>query len=237
MAKSAYTDWLGLATTGLEICGNGKGASNQNIEVPASNGAWISHEKFGSIAAPKCDYKITGDLSAQVLGALKLGKVHGSTGAASLQGPYALKTISIHTGAGDEPTFSAQGVQIQAGATKTICTFSPAIPALSPARHALTFGAFTFTESATLTLQSSDFTADCEIDPVTINGVPKAADAVKAFELVSVTMWTESDSAQPTVSVETTDGWFQFSDWDCTGADCAMYVWTATFKRYLTVDA
>ena len=235
MSKAAYSDWLGLAMAGLEICGNRKGATNQNIEIPGADGAFIGHEKYGSVAAPSCDYKITGDLTATALAAIKLGKVHGTGSAPSLAGPYALKTINIHTGAGDEPTFSASGVQIKSGATQTVCTFSPAIPALSPARHALTFGAFTFTESASLALQSADFVADCEIDPTIINGVPEAADAVKAFETVAVTMWSPNDTTAPSVTAGS--GWFLFADWDCTGSEGAMYVWTATYKKYLAVDS
>jgi hypothetical protein len=232
MSKAAYTDWLGITTTGLEICGNAKGASNSNIEVTKSDGSYIKDEKYGSIAAPRCDYKITGNLTTETLNALKLGKVHGSN-----TGPYALKTINIHTGAGDEPTFSAQGVQLASGATATVCVFTPDIAELSPARHALTFGAFSFTESDSLTLQSGDLTVDCEIDPTIINGVPKAADAVKAFQLVTATMWMDSDATPPSVTVATSDGWFHFTDWDCTGSEGSLYVWTASFKKYLSPDA
>lgn len=228
MAFAPKTDFLGLAKTGLELVSNQKNASNQNLEITGADGAYLADEKFGSIAAPHCDYKITGNLSN--LG-FKLGKVHTATGNT---GPWALKTVSIHTGAGDEPTFGADGVQLKAGATQAVCTFTPHIPTLSPARHALTCGAFTYAESATQSLQSGDYTADCELDPTTINGVPVAADAVRAFEQVTATFWTNSDTTAPTVTVDS--NWHLYSDWDCTGADGAMFVWTAVFRRYLPVD-
>lgn len=228
MATSPKTDYLGLATTGLEIHGNSANASNQNLEVVGANAAFKSHEKFGSIKSPHCEYKITDELKN--LGFV-IGKVHGTNN----DGPYALRSIQIHTGAGDEPTFAADGVQIQSGATKTLCTFTPTIPVLTPARHAITFGAFTYEETADLSLQSSDYTAEAEIDPVTINGVPKAADAIKGYEQVAVTMWTNSDTTAP--SVQPGEGWFLFSDWDCSGSDGQMFVWTATYKKYLTPTA
>ena len=228
MSFAAKTDLLGLATTGLELVANAANASNQNLEIPGMDGAIIHVKKFGSVKAPHCDYKITGELSSL---AYKLGKVHTGDGNT---GPWALKSIQIHTGAGDEPTFGADGVQLKSGATQAVCTFSPHIPALSPARHASTCGAFTFTESESLTLQSCDYTADCELDPTTINGLPVAADAVKAYEQVVITMWTNSDATEPTITIDS--NWQLHSDWDCTGADSSMFVWTATLRRYLPVD-
>lgn len=224
MATSPKTDYIGLAQTGLEIYGNDSGASNQNNEIPGSDGSLIHCRKFGSIKAPHVDYKITGTLANLKLG---LGKVHGTENA----GPYALRSIQIHTGAGEEKTFGADAVQIQAGATKTLCTYDIDLPTLDPSRHASTFGAFTFEETPELTLQSGDFSAEAEIDPTTIEGVPKAADAVKAFEQVVATMWTANDTTPPAVAIG--EGWIQFADWNCSGADGQMFVWTATFKKYL----
>lgn len=229
MALPSKTDFIGLATTGLEVAGNAANASNQNLDITASNGAFRKHHGFGSIKAPHVDYKITGNVSNI---AWKLGKVHSGTGNT---GPFALKSVQIHTGAGDEPTVGADSVQIQAGATGTICLFTPDWVDLTPARHALTFGAFTFTESDTLSLQTADFLADCEIDPATINGTPKASDAVRAYEQVSITMWTDSDTVTPTIALE--DGWFYYNEWDCSGSDGAMIVWTATLRKYLEVDS
>ena len=221
-------DYSGLARTGLEICGNGRGAGNQNLEIPGSNGAIVGGEIFGHVKNPRCEFKITASVT---LSGLKLGKVHYSQAPVQGGGPWALKHIHVHTGAGEEPTFECDLVQIEAGATQAVCTFAVDSLVLSAARHALTFGAFEFEESAALTLQSSDFDADCDLDPTTINGVPRASDATKGKETVQVAMWSDTDETEPDVEVQ--DGWIQTADWDCTGADSSMFVWTATFTKYL----
>lgn len=227
MAFKAKTDHVGLAQTGLEIVANSDGATNQLLEIPGSSGAFLGAEKFGSVKAPHCDYKIT-----QAIASLKLtlGKVH-ATGSA-----FALKSVNIHTGAGEEPTFAADAVEIEAGSTQTHRTYSTTLANMvTPVRHAQTFGAFTFTESVALSLQTGDYTLDCELSPTTINGSPVASDAAKAFEQVSVTMWTDDDTAEPAVTIA--DGWSQTADWACSGQDGGLFVWTATFKRYLAIDA
>lgn len=232
MSLTAKTDYSGLARTGLEVVANEQSASNQNLEIPGSNGDIIGGEVFGHVKAPHVEFKITKAVTiggSTVDNKVTLGKVH-KTGSA-----FALKTVSIHTGAGDEPTFGVDLVQIETGATQTVCTYDLPEIALSPARHALTFGAFSFTESATLALQSSDFTASCEIDPTTIDGVPRASDAVKGKIDVAVTFWTADDTTTPNVTTAT--GWTQTGDWNCTGADSSMFVWTATFTMYLTAAA
>jgi len=103
---------------------------------------------------------------------------------------------------------------------------------VTPARHALTFGAFTYTESVNLALQSSEFEATCTLDPTTVNGDPIASDATAGRETVNVTFWANSEDTAPTVTVAS--GWHITSDWTCTGADSSMFVWTATFTKYLT---
>ena len=103
---------------------------------------------------------------------------------------------------------------------------------MTPARHALTFGAFSYTESAQLALQQADFEASCTLDPTTVNNEPVASDATAGRETVSVTFWTNSDATPPTVTIS--NGWHITSDWTCQGADASMFVWTATLTKYLT---
>ena len=228
MSFKAKIDFSGLARTGLEVVGNRSGAGNQVLEIPGSNGAIVGGEVFAHIKNPGVDFKITASVT---LSDLKLGKVHYSQAPIEGGGPWALKHVHVHTGAGEEPTFSCDLVQIEAGASRAVCVFDVDSLVLSAARHALTFGAFTFEESKALTLQSSDFDADCELDPTTINGVPRASDAVKGKETVQVTFWTDTDEEEPDVEVD--DDWIQTGDWDCTGQDSSMFVWTATFTKYL----
>lgn len=115
----------------------------------------------------------------------------------------------------------------------TFCTYQPTAINISPARHASDFGALSsWTESCNLTLQNSTYTAEADISPATINGDPVASDAVRGKETVQVTFWTNSDTTAPTINPAT--GWRQTVDWACTGADSAMFSWTATFEHYLS---
>jgi len=160
---------------------------------------------------------------------IALGKVHGSGTT-----PYALSRLHYSTGAGQEPTVDADAVQIEAGAARSVCIYAVDVHTLTPARHALTFGAFTYTESAALALQSSEFEATCELSPTTINNDPVASDATAGRETVTVTFWSASETQEPAVTVESS--WHVTSDWTCTGADASMFVWTATFTKYLAAS-
>ena len=70
------------------------------------------------------------------------------------------------------------------------------------------------------------------MSPATINNDPVASDATAGLETVNVTMWSSSEDNAPSVSLSA--GWHVTSDWTCTGADASMFVWTATFTKYLS---
>ena len=224
MSFAAKTDYVGLARTGLVLRSNGQNGSNSVLEIPGADGSILGDEITGHIQAPTCEYAINGTAT---LNNIALGKVHNTE-----MGPYALTRIQVSTGAGQEPTVNADSVQIEDGATQSVCTYAVDSQTLTPARHALTFGAFTYTESVNLALQSSEFEATCTLDPTTVNNDPIASDATAGRETVTVTFWSSSEAQVPAVTVAT--GWHITSDWTCTGADASMFVWTATFTKYLT---
>ena len=223
MSFAAKVDYVGLARTGLVLRSNGQNGSNSVLEIPGANGSIIGDEVYGHIKAPTCEYAISGTVS---LDNIALGKVYGSNG------KYALTRIHVSTGAGQEPTVDADSVQIESNATQSVCTYAVDSQSLTPARHALTFGAFTYTESTNLALQTSEFEATCTLDPTTVNGEPVASDATAGRETVTVTFWSSSEGTAPSVTVD--NDWHITSDWTCTGADASMFVWTATFTKYLT---
>lgn len=142
MAFANKIDYVGLERTGLKLRSNGQNGSNSVLEIPGADGSILGDEVFGHIKNPTCGYAITGSVT---LAGIKLGSVNGST-------PYALSRIHVTTGAGQEPTFDADAVQIEPSASQTVCTYAVDSVSLSPARHALTFGAFTYTESTDLAL-------------------------------------------------------------------------------------
>ena len=226
MAFAEKIDYVGLARTGLTLRSNGQNGSNSVLEIPGADGSILGDEVYGHVKNPTCGYAITGSAS---LNGIALGKVHGSGTT-----PYALSRLHISTGAGQEPTVDADAVQIESGATQSVCTYAVGSQTLTPARHALTFGAFTYTENLSCALQTSEFEATCTLDPTTINGDPVASDSTAGRETVNVTMWSASETSAPAVTVAS--GWHQTADWTCTGADSSMFVWTATFTKYLTAD-
>jgi hypothetical protein len=224
MAFAEKVDLVGLARAGLSLRSNGHNASNSVLEIPGSDGSILGDEITGHIKNPTCGYAITG--TAQLSG-VALGKVYGSN-----DKPYALSRVHVSTGAGQEPTVEADAVQIEDGATQSICTYAISSITLTPARHALTFGAFTYTESLSLALQTSEYEATCDLSPTTINNDPVASDATGGRETVAVTFWAASETTAPAVTPAT--GWHVTTDWTCTGADASMFVWTATFTHYLS---
>lgn len=223
MSFAAKTDYVGLARTGLALKSNSQNASNSVLEIPGADGSILGDEITGHIKAPTCAYTITGNAT---LNSIYLGKVHGTGNT------YALASLKIATGAGQEPTVDASAVQIESGAERAVCIYPVDSQSLTPARHALTFGAFSYTESVNLALQSSEFEATCTLAPSTINNEPVASDATAGKETVTATFWSNSDSIAPSVTVA--NGWHITSDWSCTGADASMYSWTVTLTKYLT---
>lgn len=224
MSFAVKTDFVGLGGTGLEIRANSTNDSQTVLQIPGADGSIIGDEKTGLVKNPSCEYIFTGTYS---FSGIILGHVYNT--------PYALQHIHISTGAGQEPVVTADAVQIETGATQTYCTY--ALSDLSgveftPARHALTFGAFTYTQSTSLTLQTSELDAQATIDPSTINNEPKASDAVAGVITVTPTFWTDTDTTAPSVTV--TSGWSVTSPWTCTGSDASMFVWTCTLSKYLT---
>ena len=227
ISPAEKTDYVGLATTGLELRSNSLGKSGTYLKKNKADGSIGASLLFGEIAAPSCDYVITGTVTPT---GWALGKVHGSGSV-----PYALQSVTISTSAGGEPTVSANAVQIEAGATATACTYPIPSITLSPEFHAQNFGAFSFTASETLDLQDNSLTISADIAPVTINGEPKASDAVGGEAVASCTFWSASETTAPAVTPG--EGWELSAPWTCTGNDGDLFTWTASFSKKLSTAA
>ena len=217
MSFAAKTDFIGLTDSGnplntvCELKSNSDGHSQQVLQIPGDDGSIIGDEIYGEIKNPSCEYVILSYTTIQA----DLGKCYNA--------PYALQHIHISTSAGGEPTITADGVQIEASSQSTYCYYTTSQVGISPARHALDFGAFTYTQSSTLTLQTSEYDAQVNIDPTTINGLPKASDSTAGIETVAVTFWTNSNTVEPSVTANTSDGWKNTTGWSCTGADSSRF--------------
>ena len=221
-------DFLGLEEEGkLLLTTHSLGKSDNLVEKQGADGDFVAHRVFGTTCAPSCNYEI---VSAQTAFKKLLGKVYQSTRSLAT-GPIALKSFTISTSAGGKPTFSAEGVQIEAGATSCAHQFETSEISISPDNHAIDFGAFSFTGDSDTDLASSTYTADCTIDPAEVDGLPVASDAAGGFETVQATFWS-ADGA-PSVTANTTDGWFISSPLTRTRDDGDFETWECTFKHYL----
>jgi hypothetical protein len=150
MAFSAKTDWLGLEaqySASLKLRSNGQNATNQVLEIPGHDGSIIGDHIYGSVMAPNCEYAIVG---AGAINGLNLGEAYNTTPSTT---KFAVNRIHVTTGAGTEPVVTAEGVQLEPSASRAICTYEVDTINISPARHALTFGAFTYSESTDLVLE------------------------------------------------------------------------------------
>lgn len=197
MAFKEKIDFVGLANNvdNIQLRSNGDNASNQTLEIPKSDGSIIGCEVFGHIKAPTCGYAITGPVEDR----LSIGRAYNDN--------FALQSVTITTGAGQEPTFEATAVQIEQNSdSSTYCQYITDELDVSPARHASHFGVLTgFTETSAMTLQSGTYTAEADISPATINGEPVASDSTGGRQTVQLTLWTNTDETAPSVTIA--NGW------------------------------
>lgn len=168
MSFAAKQDLVGLASSStLVVKSNAQNASNTVLEIVGHDGSIITDNITGEVKAPTCEYVIKGQTTLK----FKLGKCYNA--------PYALKGFTVNTSAGGEPTFNASAVQIENDATQTICTYETDEITVTPAHHAITFGAFEYEESADLILNASTFEASADVQPATVNNEPVASDSVR----------------------------------------------------------
>lgn len=222
-------DYIGLEEEGkLLLTTHSLGKNFNLVEKQGRNGDFAANREFGTTCSPSCNYEIVGTIAQFKK---KLGKVYQNTRSLAT-GPIALKSFSISTSAGGKPTFSAEGVQIETGATGALHEFETSAIALSPDNHASTFGAFTLTGSSTVDLASSTYTADCTLDPSTVDGNPVASDATGGFETVAATFWSSSGAPSLTLA----NGWFYASPLTRSRDDGDMETWECTLKHYLAAS-
>lgn len=220
-------DYIGLEEEGkLLLTTHALGKSSNNVEKTGANGAYAASRTFGTTCAPSCSYEI---IAAIATFKKLLGKVYQNTRALAT-GPIALRSFTISTSAGGKPTFTAEGVQIEAGATGAAHFFQTSEIAISPDYHALLFGAATFTGSATCDLSESTYTAECSLEPTKVDGVPVASDATAGKETVTLRFWSSNGAP----SITEANGWNITSPLTRTRDDGDFEVWECTLTHFLT---
>ena len=121
MALKTKTDYYGLASAGWEVTDTSENRSvGYTAEAQGPDGFLVAVDVGGNIAAPQVDYVATANatLTGVVLGSVQT----------ALSGKIALGSVSITTAAGQAPTMTATGSQIEdngtAGCTCTLGSIS-----------------------------------------------------------------------------------------------------------------
>ena len=191
-------DYFDLSSSGFAVTDTSENKSAGYIaEARGDDNFLVAVDTSGEIVNPQCDYIVTSQatLTSVVLGSVKtiLGK------------KIALGNITINTSAGQAPTMTASGSQIEDNGTAH-CTATCTGVTLSPLYHAQDFGLF---EVSNGQLQSSTLTYTGDIGTAMVDGVIKSSDLIGASIQVNGTIVGVNDSgviSTPTVTLNTPSG-------------------------------
>ena len=164
---------------GLTPKSSGDGKTSSVAEAPNEYGDTAAHDVYGEVIAPSTEYAVTGevDLSQIVLGSIHTYGVGGSTK------KLMLTNVAISTQAGNPPTVTISGVEVESGATaKRTYALTGTLTPRSKAQDVC--GAFT--ASANFTQINTNAAVDPHVQ--TVGGVPVASDASHGRIEVQATM-------------------------------------------------
>ena len=218
---SAPVNYWGTVN-GLTPKSSGDGKTSSVAEAPNEYGDTAAHDVYGEVLAPSTEYAVTGevDLSQIVLGSIHTYGTDGSTK------NLMLTTVAISTQAGNPPTVTISGVEVESGATaKRTYALTGTITPRSKAQDVC--GAFT---------ASSNFTqinTNAAVDPhvQTVGGVPVASDASHGRIEVQATM--TDPSGDGTITAASAGGFTVTASPAETDPDANYITRAATATKYL----
>ena len=153
---------------GLTPKSSSDGKSSSVAEAPNEYGDTVAHDVYGEVLAPSTEYAVTGDVD---LSDIVLGSIHSYTigsGGSAITKKIMLTQVAISTQAGNPPTVTISGVEVESGAT------AKRTYALTPRSKAQDVcGAFT--ASANFTQINTTASVDPHVQ--TVGGTPVASDA------------------------------------------------------------
>lgn len=195
--KSKVNYFPTLSAAGWEVQSTNENREIGSAEAQGDNGFTVAITTFGEKIKPTCDYIAT---STANIDNVVIGSV---TTVDSKQ--IALGSISIKTAAGQAPTMTASGSQIEDGGTAH-CTTTLSGITVSPLFHAQDFGLFSVSNGQ---LTDSTLNIDGEIATAEVDGVIKSSDLVGGKVTVTGTVIGVNDSgaiSTPTLSINTPSG-------------------------------
>ena len=153
---------------GLTPKSSSDGKSSSVAEAPNEYGDTAAHDVYGEVLNPQTEYAVTGTVD---LADIVLGSVH-TFGTGTTAKKLMLTQVAISTQAGNPPTVTISGVEVESGATaKRTYALTGTLTPRSKAQDVC--GAFT--ASANFTQINTTASVDPHVQ--TVGGVPVASDA------------------------------------------------------------
>lgn len=225
MAFKTKTDYFGFSDlSGIVLSETSENRSAQVAEAQGENGFNVASEVYGERIAPACSYIIKGRTVS--LGDITLGKVNTVEGKS-----FCVSEIAITTGAGQVPTMSINGQQIEDNATEACTTIASGVT-VTGLHHAQTFGAFEISgQGAHLT--NSSWSAQCTINTADKDGVMIAHDITDGRMTVTGTIQV-SNASYPIPTLSVGNGWILTSPLSETNPNGDYPTYGFTLTKYLT---
>ena len=199
------------------------GKSSSVAEAPDEYGDTAAHDVYGEVLAPSTEYAVTGDVD---LSDIVLGSIHTlgeGTGAKKLM----LTQVQINTQAGNPPTVTISGVEVESGATaKRTYALAGTLTPRSKAQDVC--GAFT--ASANFTQINTNAAVDPHVQ--TVGGVPVASDASHGRIEVQATMTDPTGNGA--ITAASAGGFTVTASPAETDPDANYITRAATATKYLT---
>lgn len=208
---------------GLTPKSSNDGKSSSVAEAPNEYGDTAAHDVYGETLNPKTEYAVTGEVD---LSDIVLGSIH-TIGSGQNQKKIMLAQVAVNTQAGNPPTVTISGVEVEAAATeKRTYALTGTLTPRSKAQDVA--GAFT----ASTNFTQINTTASVDPHVQTVKGVPVASDASHGRIEVQATLTDPTGSGTITAA---TDGGFTVTAAPAESDPDAGYITrTATATKFLT---
>ena len=208
---------------GLTPKSSNDGKSSSVAEAPNEYGDTAAHDVYGETLNPQTEYAVTGEVD---LSDIVLGSVHTfGTGAAAKK--LMLTQVAISTQAGNPPTVTISGVEVEATATaKRTYAITGTLTPRSKAQDVC--GAFT--ASANFTQINTTAAVDPHVQ--TVKGAPAASDASHGRIEVQATLTDPTGNG--TITAASAGGFTVTASPAETDPDANYITRAATATKYLT---
>lgn len=233
MSWDSKRDFCGLSVANkILVKSSNDGASSSLLEKPGTDGSIKYVRAYGDKnATPSNEYVLASAVTASEF-QVQVGKVNTVTfgeGNSAETRRYALQQVVITTGAGIEPTISANAVRIE-DATRTEKPFEAIGISLSTEEISqLPLSCFSGTTSG-VELTKTTTTISCDISLHTKNADPVASGNSKGKIEVQLE-FGQYGADEPKITVS--QGWTVSKAWSCSDPDSDMPSWTISLTKPL----